>query len=436
MATPLLSALRAFADTRPLRLHMPGHHGTMPLPEWSAAAQLDFTELPPTGDLFGGEGPVMEAQSLWAERFGMDQCLFLTGGSTQGIHTALTLACSPGDTLLVDRGSHRSVYHAMALLDLRPVYLSRPWLDGVTGPIDPDLVARQLEKHPEIRTVCITSPTYYGVLSDLKRISEIVHAYGGRLIVDGAHGAHLPWLLENPFEGVDLLVVSAHKTLPAPGQTALLFAQGFAHRELRRAGSIYGSSSPSYPMMAALDWVRAWMEEGGAERYRRTAQLTEGLRRRWPSLQPKGAALDPARFVWRVGNGPEAQRALEQEGIYPEMSDTGHVVMILTGQDGPAEVERLEEGMSKFSTKSADIVETLPDPPEIPEARLTPREALFASRETMALSAAAGRIAASQIAPYPPGIPVLAPGELIQKKYLAYLNKIGYNIESETEVIQ
>lgn len=436
MNTPLLTALRTFADTGPLRLHMPGHHGSMPLPEWAAAARLDFTELPPTGDLFGGEGPIMEAQKLWAERFGMDECLFLTGGSSQGIHTALTLACSPGDGILVDRGSHRSVYHSMALLDLRPVYLSRPWLGGVTGPIDPDMVARQLECHPEIKTVCITSPTYYGVLSDLKRISSIVHARGARLVVDGAHGAHLPWLLDDPFEGVDLLVASAHKTLPAPGQTALLFARGFDHRALRRAGSVYGSSSPSYPMMAALDWTRAWMEEEGAARYCQTARLTEGLRQRWPSLRTEGAVLDPTRFVWRVNGGHEAREALEREGIYPEMSDPGHVVMILTCQDGPAELARLEDGMKKFSTKSGGIVEKLPPPPAVPEVRLTLRQALFAPRETLPLSAAEGRIAASQIAPYPPGIPVLAPGELIQKKYLAYLNKIGYNIESETEVVQ
>lgn len=439
MYTPLLSSLRSFADTKPLRLHMPGHHGAMPLPEWSAAAGIDFTELSTTGDLFGGEGAVMEAQQLWADRLGMDACLFLTCGSTQGNHTALTLTCAPSDSILVDRGSHRSIYHAMALLDLHPVYLSRPWLaeDGVTGPIDPLEVDRALTEHPEIKTVCITSPTYYGVLSDLREISAVTHAHGAKLVVDAAHGAHLPWLLDEPFPGVDLLVTSAHKGLPAPGQTALLLARGYEQRELRRAGAIYGSSSPSYPMMAALDWVRAWMDEAGGPAYRETARLTAALRRRWPSLQ-NGVELDPTRFVWTVPDGPAAQRALEEQGVFPEMSDAGHVVFILTCQDGPAELERLEEAMKRvdLSTKSDDDVETLPPPPPFPTAVLSPRQALFAPTERVVLAQAEGRIAASQIAPYPPGVPVLAPGEVIQKKYLAYLNRIGYNITKETEVVQ
>lgn len=164
--TPLYDALRAFADTGPLRFHMPGHHGKpLPAPELSRLSELDFTELPPTGDLFSPGGPIEAAEKLWAAAFGMSACLFLTGGSTQGLHTALTLACSVGGGVLVDRGCHRSVYHSMALLDLQPVYLPRPWLteEGVTGPISPQLVDNELKNHPDIKTVCITSPTYYEI---------------------------------------------------------------------------------------------------------------------------------------------------------------------------------------------------------------------------------------------------------------------------------
>jgi lysine decarboxylase len=142
--------------------------------------------------------------------------------------------------------------------------------------------------------------------------------------------------------------------------------------------------------------------------------------------------------VWTVPDGPAAQRALEEQGIFPEMSDRGHVVFILTCQDGPAEVERLERAMKhvKVSTKNGGTVETLPPPLPIPTAALSPRQALFAPRERVVLAEAEGRIAACQIAPYPPGIPVLAPGEVIEKKYLAYLGQIGYNINEETEVVQ
>ena len=440
MYTPLLTALRAFRDTHSLRMHMPGHKGELPMPEWSALAPLDFTELTPTGDLYGGEGALMEAQELWARRVGMDSCLFLTGGSTQGIHTALTLACPPGSALLVDRGSHRSVYHSMALLDLDPVYLPRPWLaeEGILGPVEPEMVDRMLSEHPEIKTVCITSPTYYGVLSDLQEISRVVHRHGARLVVDGAHGAHLPWLMDNPFPGVDLLVISAHKTLPAPGQTALLLARGFDQEELRRRGAIYGSSSPSYPMMAALDWVRGWMDEEGAKRYQDTVRRTAAVREAWNCLRPGALDLDPTRLVWKVNGGKEVQEALEAQGIYPEMSDVGHVVFILTAMDGGEAFQRLERGMAAayLSTKQTPVVEKIPAPLPFPTRRLTLRQALFAPREKVVLAQAAGKTSAGQIAPYPPGIPVIAPGEEIGKNYLAYLEQIGYNITSEADVVR
>ena len=170
--TPLYDALTSFAAQHPLRMHMPGHKGK-PLPGLDNLSAIDFTELPPTGNLFDGGGAIGEAEGLWAEVFRMDSCLFLTGGSTQGVLTALTLACRPGDTILLDRGSHRSAYNALALLDLKPVYLQRPWLEqaGVTGPISPEEVEQRLESHPEIRTLCITSPTYYGVLSNLPAVA-------------------------------------------------------------------------------------------------------------------------------------------------------------------------------------------------------------------------------------------------------------------------
>ena len=315
-STPLYDALRAFAAQRPLRMHMPGHKGkSLPAPELAAIAAIDFTELPPTGDLFSGGGAIGAAEALWAKVFHMASCLFLTGGSTQGVHAALALACKPGETVLLDRGSHRSAYNALALLDLKPVYLERPWLasEGITGPISPSSVAQALEEHPEAKTLCITSPTYYGVLSDLPALAELMHRRGGVLVVDGAHGAHLPFLGNDHLSAADLVVTSAHKTLPALGQSALLLAgERFPHAGLRRAASLYGSSSPSYPMMACLDLCRAWMEEEGAAAYRAAARQVAALRRDYPSVS--GPALDPARLVLRAPDGFAAQAALEGMG--------------------------------------------------------------------------------------------------------------------------
>ena len=431
--TPLYDALTSFAAQHPLRMHMPGHKGK-PLPGLDNLSAIDFTELPPTGNLFDGGGAIGEAEGLWAEVFHMDSCLFLTGGSTQGVLTALTLACQPGDTILLDRGSHRSAYNALALLDLKPVYLQRPWLEqaGVTGPISPGEVEKQLESHPEIRTLCITSPTYYGVLSDLPALAEVMHRRGGVLVVDGAHGAHLPFLVDYGLSAADLLVVSAHKTLPAPGQTALLFSNGaFSHADLRRAGSIYGSSSPSYPMMAALDLCRAHMLERGGAAYRKTAEEVARLRQIFPALTDKDAPLDPTRLVVCASDGYAVQEALEEQNVWPEMADGGHVVFIPTCADSPDDFARLETALKEVELGPCP---GYPAPPEPPERVLTPRQALFAPRRTLPLEQGEGLVAACQVAPYPPGVPVVAPGERLNKKSIAYLKQIGYNTLEDVSV--
>lgn len=436
MSTPLYDCLKKFAAAQPLRMHMPGHKGkALPLPELAGLSAIDVTELPPTGNLYEEGEPFTSAQALWAKAAGFDHCQFLTGGSTMGIHTGLTLCCPPGSSVLVDRGCHRSVFHSMALLDLTPVYLPRPWAgeEGVTGAFLPSHVEKILDEHPEIKTVCITSPTYCGVLSDIAAIAPIIHARGGKLMVDGAHGAHLPFLGVDAFGGADVVVVSAHKTLPAMGQSALLLTRGTDPARVRRYAALYGSSSPSYPMLASLDAARDFLErEGGAE-YRRVAARTALLRKNFPTLG-ENFVLDPCRLTVKCKDGPALTRRLEEMGIYPEMEDGGHVVFILTCMDSDADLDRLEQALEDCREMLGERSVPLPPPP-LPQRVLTQRQALFSATETLPLQACEGRVAACQLAPYPPGVPVVAPGELISKKELSYLQEIGYNNQSVEVVI-
>lgn len=439
MPTPLYDALRAYAGKSPLRFHMPGHKGKfLPAPELMSLAPVDLTELSPTGNLFAAGEPFDSAQALWAELFGFDHCQFLTGGSTMGIHTGLTLCARPGEQILVDRNCHRAVFNALALLDLEPVYLERPWLKGenLIGPISPEDVEKSLNRHPNIKTVCITSPTYAGMLSNIGAISRIVHARGGKLFVDGAHGAHLPFLDLAPFWGADAVTVSAHKTLPAMGQTALLFTNRMDPDRVRQTASIYGSSSPSYPMLVSLDAARDWLVgEEGFHQYRRAACRVAELRQKFSSIRPRsGLSLDPCRFVLKVKDGPAFAAALEERGVYPEMEDGGHVVFICTAQDSDEDFCRLERVLEDLEDRMGDCP-PIPAPP-IPERVLSPRQALFAPSRVWPLEDCEGEIAACQIAPYPPGVPVVAPGERISKKELAYLKKIGYNILSEIRTVR
>ena len=439
MPTPLYDALRAYAGKSPLRFHMPGHKGKfLPVPELMSLAPVDLTELSPTGNLFAAGEPFDSAQALWAELFGFDHCQFLTGGSTMGIHTGLTLCARPGEQILVDRNCHRAVFNALALLDLEPVYLERPWLKGenLIGPISPEDVEKSLNRHPNIKTVCITSPTYAGMLSNIGAISRIVHARGGKLFVDGAHGAHLPFLDLAPFWGADAVTVSAHKTLPAMGQTALLFTNRMDPDRVRQTASIYGSSSPSYPMLVSLDAARDWLVgEEGFHQYRRAACRVAELRQKFSSIRPRsGLSLDPCRFVLKVKDGPAFAAALEERDVYPEMEDGGHVVFICTAQDSDEDFCRLERVLEDLEDRMGDCP-PIPAPP-IPERVLSPRQALFAPSRVWPLEDCEGEIAACQIAPYPPGVPVVAPGERISKKELAYLQKIGYNILSEIRTVR
>ena len=194
---------------------------------------------------------------------------------------------------------------------------------------------------------------------------------------------------------------------------------------MRRTAAIYGTSSPSYPILASLDTAREWLEGPGAGEYGRVARRTAALRCRFPSLCPP-LPLDPTRFTLKVKNGPAFTGQLESRcNIWPEMEDGGHVVFILTACDGEEALDRLEsvlEGMEEQMGDSAPL-----PPPPLPERVLSPRQAQFAPAEVLPLERTEGRVCTCQLAPYPPGVPVVAPGERIGKKELAYFRQIGYN---------
>ena len=225
--TPLYSALCALAGQNRLRFHMPGHKGNALYRDaFRDAARLDFTELPQTGNLYEGDGPIRDAERLAASFFGAEHCSFLTGGATQGIMAAMFLSCREGDSVLIDRGCHRSVTNACGLLGVNPVYIYPERLSGFSAceSIAERAVSEMLKQNEKVTAVVVTSPTYYGATADVGAIGRVVRESGKKLIVDEAHGAHFPALhIKNAMQsGADLAVCSAHKTAPALGQGAYL----------------------------------------------------------------------------------------------------------------------------------------------------------------------------------------------------------------------
>lgn len=439
MDTPLLDALLDHIRLRPAPFHMPGHKGRMKELEGMAeVAALDVTELPDTGDLYAGGDAIAQAEALWAEAWSFDHCQFLTGGSTQGLHAALLLCAQRGDRILVDRCCHRSVYNALGLYDLQPSYLHR----AQDTALDPRAVAAALELDSTIKTVCITSPTYYGVLSDIPAIAKITRSHGVLLVVDAAHGAHLPFIGGEPCKGADLVVTSAHKTMAAYGQGALLFSGGaFSPRDLRWAASVCGTSSPSFPILASLDYARAHLEsKRGRANLEWAVRANRALREEFPHLKERGD-LDPLRFTLTVNalaaDGFEVKRWLELRGVFPEMADRDHVVFLLSGCNTESDMDRLFEALRALPTVWADVFEPpmAPAPlPGQPEIVLSPAQAMRAKRVVRPLMESEGRVCLQQVAPYPPGVPVIAPGERITKKCLAYLRDVGYNGDEDVYV--
>ena len=457
--TPLLDALLDHIRMDPAPFHMPGHKGRMKaFEDMASVAALDVTELPDTGDAYAGADPwtgeldpIAQAEDLWADAWGFRHCQFLTCGSTQGLHAALLLCAREGGAILVDRCSHRSVYNALAMWDLWPTYLVR----RPDEPVSPRQLLGALQAMErggqKVTSVCITSPTYYGVLSNVPLLAQVAHEHGAKLIVDAAHGCHLPFLLEeNPFRGADLVVTSAHKTLPVYGQGALLFAnESCTPRDLRWAASVCGTSSPSYPIMASMDYARAQLESPrGLQALQDTAAAVDELRREFlcADMGPDrhaltGPDMDPLRLTLTVdavvADGYQVKEYLERMGVFPEMADRDHLVFLLGPENTPRDLDRLQKRLRQAGKAWFGVFgrpRPLSSPPE-PDVVLSPAQALKAPRRLAPLDESEGMVCLQQVAPYPPGVPVIAPGERVTKKGLAYLRDVGYNGSQDVYVL-
>ena len=432
MNAPLYSALTDLAGQNPLRMHIPGHKGRLG-GAFAGLSEIDFTEIPPVGNLYTGEGPVRQAERAFAQRGGARDALFFSGGTTQGIYTMLDAAAGMGGTLILDRGCHKSLCHGMAMLDITPVWLLPEW-DLLPRPISPDMVRQALEAHPEAKALCLTSPSYYGVLTPLREIAEICHERGVFLLVDQAHGAHFPFvgLPTGVEEGADLCVVSAHKTLPALGGGSVLYIGKNAPWDplyLKARSALYATTSPSWPVLASIDYARAALEQHNT--YPAVAALTAEYRDRINRETPFHALtgdLDPCRLTVDMGTlgGLSAEALLGERNIYVELADDRFLALVITCQDTRADLERLLAGLKALPFRGEGPARM--DPPPPPGIRKSIRNALYGPTEQLPLAQAAGRICAQIVAPYPPGIPVLCPGEEIFEKHVAYLAKKRYNI--------
>ena len=442
----LESQLKAYSQSGLYPMHMPGHKRQLaPAPE--LPYDWDMTEVPGVDDLHEAEGILAEAMARTAALHGAARTWYLVGGSTCGLLAGIRALAPFGSRLIVARNCHKAVYHAIELGRLRPRWLTPPVdaASGVYGSISPEQVREALDACPDAACVVLTSPTYEGVLSDIASIAALCHEKGVSLLVDEAHGAHLGlasgWPKSAVQLGADVVVQSAHKTLPSLTQTALLHLgkNSLADlEEIERQLDVFETSSPSYPLLVSLDGCTGTLREDGArlfadwaamlERFDRTASFLDHFTvlcrgRDSLSRHPDFFDFDPSKLpicTGRTGEtGTSLAAKLRQQGFETEMA-CGNLTLAMTGlSDDPAAVERFGELLVELDRqaepRSAVVPAMLPPPGE---AVCTMGEALLLPTEETALTAAEGRVSGEYLWAYPPGVPLVAPGERITGMFL------------------
>ncbi|MBE5811723.1 MAG: aminotransferase class V-fold PLP-dependent enzyme [Clostridiales bacterium] len=428
--------------------HMPGHKGKAPFGPVDMYA-LDTTELPLTDDLYAPERGVAEAQRLYAKAVGAARTLFLTNGSTTGNHVMLQLYAREGDTVLLPRNAHMSAVNGCIMGGLKvrwlPVSMTE---DGLCYMKEADIIAA-MDAHPEAKTVFLTRPDFYGCVLPLERIAQAAHARGMRLVVDEAHGAHFPWtegMKSAGACGADAWVQSVHKTLPGlTGAAVLHLAHGEDHTRALTLTRREQSSSPNFVMLMSIDDARAYMEEGGADNLSAVAEAVTEVRGKLPALgyrdahegwRDTGLAFDPTRLVIDAPQGGKAlAAAFRQHGVDAEMYDQRRVVFIMSAMDDPADVRKLATILEEIPPAAAEIT-VLPMLESIPQRALEVREAAMADCERVPLQDCLGRIVTASAGLYPPGIPLICPGEVVSGEILARLmyakNQERFGVEGDT----
>jgi len=442
---PLLEALLAWERAGLCSFHTPGHRqGREVAPEVAALLperlfRLDATELEGLDDLHHPSGVIAQAQRALAELYGAEESFFLVGGSTAGIMAAVLAAGGPGRKLLMARYSHRAAFAAAILAGCRVRYLPERWTGDCVpmGPSPEEAVVAVEEWRPAV--LLLTRPNYYGVAFPLDEVARACRRAGTVLVVDEAHGAHwgAPGLPSALQAGADVVIQSAHKTLPALTQGAWLHVRGplVDRSRLRACLRMVQSSSPSYLIMASLDvarWHLARWFATACDRVEQARRLREGLADRGipllPRALPAGWVQDPFRLVVDAAalgrDGREVAAALRAAGMEAEWAEPDRVLLLL-GLGMGDEVRHLGEVLRRMVGSAPGRGTPGPSVGPYPrlEAVCDPAEAWWAEHEEVPLSRASGRVAGEMIYLSPPGVPLVVPGERWSEEAVAFLRR-------------
>lgn len=436
-------------------LHMPGHkrRGFDCVNPYT----IDITEIDGFDDLHDANGIISDAQNRLSNLYGTDESFFLVNGSTSGIISAISSCLKSGETLLMARNCHKSVYNAALINKLNVEYIYPENVGCLSGGILPEKIAEKFEFNPRIKAVIITSPTYEGVVSDIEKIAKVVHENNAILIVDEAHGAHFKFgdsFPRNAIElGADIVIQSAHKTLPALTQSAWIHVKGDRCnvRRLKQCLGMYQTSSPSYILMSGLDRCISFLENEGKTEFPKYEELLYDVRNSLKELRVlelfgekalethKVFDFDKGKLVILTNgamSGVELSQILrEKYKIEVEMAGPNHIIAMTSVMDTKKGLNRFVKALIeidksaeiKGETDKYNIDYTLP----MPKANMSMSTAFDSESKLVSLQDARNMVCAEFVICYPPGIPLVAPGEVLTPKILetiANLKALGVHL--------
>jgi len=461
--TPYFDALLDYVEKDTISFHCPGHKAGKGMHErfkqhvGTQALKFELTEVLGLDDLHQPMGVLKEAQALAAEAYGADETFFLINGSTSGNQAMIFGVANPGDEIIIPRNAHKSTISAFIISGAIPVFMLPEYDDYyfIDHNVTIETVDKALDKYPNAKAVLIVSPTYYGATSDLKNIIALIHERGRIALVDEAWGAHLkfhPALPDTALEcGADVVVNSTHKLIGGMSQAAMLHVKGnrVDRSRISKAARFFTSTSPSCLTLASLDVARMQMVTEGEELLSRTIEYAEWARKRINELdrvssfgkeligKPGVFNFDPTKLTVDFGDtgytGYEINRMLRYDyGVQIELQQLFHILALITIGNTKEEVEKLVSAIEDITVnRRKDTKSFLKrvemrmgkefELPDWPQRQMSPRRAFISPSEMVSLKESIGRVCADMITPYPPGIPVICPGEVITEDIIEYI---------------
>lgn len=462
----MFDALMEYVDRETIPFHVPGHKKGEGIEKkfkkfmGENPFKIDVTVFQLVDSLHHPTGPIKKAQELAADAYGSDATFFSIHGTSGAIQAMIMSVVSEGDTIIVPRNVHKSITAGIILSGAIPVYM-QPELDkklGIAQGVTPETVEETLRQNPHAKAVLIINPTYYGVATELKRIADIVHEYDIPLIVDEAHGPHLAFNEKLPMcameAGADLCAQSTHKIIGAMTQASLLHVRTkyVSQSRVQAIMNLLQTTSPSYLLLASLDTSRKQIALEGEELLDKAIENAEYTRAEINKIpgfycfgkeilgNPGVFALDPTKICITCRDlgitGFDLDMILSNKyHIQMELSDLYNVLAVGSFGDTRESLDTLIAALKEISEEYMDKNAVKPDfidIPAIPKQVLIPREAFNGYKESVLLEDSIGEVSGEFLMAYPPGIPVLCPGEVITEeivKYVGDLKKTGLYVQ-------